>query len=35
MTFLYIMASLILGTWALMAFILFKTDLLKEDASEE
>ncbi len=30
MTFLYIMATLILGTWGVMAFILFKTNLLDD-----
>lgn len=34
MTFLYIMASLILGTWALMAVILYKTKLLDETGEE-
>ncbi len=31
MTFLYIMASLILGTWGIMALILFKTKLLDDE----
>ncbi len=31
MTFLYIMATLILGTWGVMALIIFKTRILDED----
>ncbi|CAM3849243.1 Methionine and alanine importer, small subunit [Alkalicoccus chagannorensis] len=31
MTFLYIMAVLILSTWIGMAFVLFKTNLVDEE----